>query len=96
MENKEKGFILLIRGRMLKDGVLLELVDNGPGIPPARLAMIRDLLTGVRCIDGAETGVGLTNIAERLRLLYPEPYPLRISSAQGHYTKITIHIPERC
>jgi two-component system sensor histidine kinase YesM len=58
--------------------ILLRVWDNGPGIPPDKLARIRsDLDSG----DFAgRDSYGLKNVHERIRLKYEGDYGLRIAS----------------
>jgi two-component system, LytTR family, sensor kinase len=67
----------------LKDGRLaLEIEDNGIGIPPERL---NEVYGG---------GIGISNVNERLRLLYGDQYRMEIRSREGQGTVIHIEIPE--
>ena len=66
-----------------RDGRLfLEIDDNGIGIPPARL---------VEVYGG---GIGISNVHERLRLLYGDQFKMDIQSKEGEGTRICIEIPE--
>ena len=66
-----------------RDGRLyLEIDDNGIGIPPERL---REVYGG---------GIGISNVHERLRLLYGDQFKMDIRSREGEGTLIYIEIPE--
>jgi two-component system LytT family sensor kinase len=66
----------------LRDGRLsIEIDDNGMGIPPERLA---DVYGG---------GIGISNVHERLRLLYGDQFKMDIRSREGEGTQIRIEIP---
>jgi sensor histidine kinase YesM len=60
----------------------LEVEDNGIGIPPERL---NEVYGG---------GIGISNVNERLRLLYGDQYKMEIRSREGQGTVIHIEIPE--
>ena len=60
----------------------IEIDDNGMGIPPERLA---DVYGG---------GIGISNVHERLRLLYGDQFKMDIRSQEGQGTQIHIEIPE--
>jgi two-component system LytT family sensor kinase len=69
--------------------------DDGVGMPPERVAeLLRprasngDRRTGRR-------GVGLANVAERLRRLYGDAYGLQIDSAPGRGTTVHLRLPMR-
>ena len=70
--------------RTLRRGgrLLLEIDDNGIGIPSERL---REVYGG---------GIGISNVHERLRLLYGDQFKMDIRSREGEGTQICIEIPE--
>jgi two-component system LytT family sensor kinase len=61
---------------------VIEIVDNGVGIPADRLAAT------------SEHGIGLSNVNERLRVIYGANYQLKLESAPGNGTSARIEIPE--
>jgi two-component system LytT family sensor kinase len=72
------------------DGVEAHITieDDGAGMDPAKL---RRTLAG----DGdSNTGIGLSNIDERLRQVYGDEYGLAIDTAPGAGTKVHVHIPK--
>ena len=72
----------------VRDGDLwLEVEDNGPGIPPERLAQVLDPR------QDAGGSIGLRNVDGRLRALYGEDYGLAIRSVVGEGTRVLIRIP---
>ncbi len=67
----------------LKEGRLHLLVeDDGVGIPEVKLATLR------------EQGIGVSNVNERLKVLFGSDYRMRIDSKPGQGTRIEIEIPE--
>ena len=67
----------------LENGRLsIEIKDNGIGISPERL---REVYAG---------GIGISNVNERLRLLYGDQFKMDIRSEEGQGTLIHIEIPE--
>jgi two-component system LytT family sensor kinase len=67
----------------LNDGRLaIEVEDNGAGIPEERMPQVY--------VDG----IGISNVHERLRVLYGNDFELKISSRQGAGTLIRIEVPE--
>jgi two-component system LytT family sensor kinase len=66
-----------------RDGRLtIEIEDNGLGMSPERL---QEVFAG---------GIGISNVHERLRLLYGDQFEMRIRSREGEGTQIRIDIPE--
>ncbi|MBK9168850.1 MAG: histidine kinase [Bryobacterales bacterium] len=63
-------------------GLYLEVADDGVGIPQAKLATLLG------------QGIGVSNVSERLKVLYGSNYRMRIDSAPGRGTRIEIEIPE--
>jgi len=77
-----EGGQIILRARR-KDGLLsIDIEDNGAGIPEERLARVY-----------AE-GIGISNVQERLRLLYGDQFRMDIRSRQGHGTQVHIEVPE--
>lgn len=67
----------------LRDGRLHILVeDNGVGIPEDQLP------------DVYAKGIGISNVHERLRVLYGDDFAMHISSKEGAGTQIRIELPE--
>src|ERR1700683_5387282 len=77
-----EGGQIILRARR-KDGLLsIDIEDNGAGIPEERLAQVY-----------AE-GIGISNVQERLRLLYGDQFRMDIRSRHGHGTQVHIEVPE--
>lgn len=67
----------------LNDGrLVIEVEDNGAGIPEERMPQVY--------VDG----IGISNVHERLRVLYGNDFQLQISSRPGAGTLIHIEVPE--
>jgi two-component system LytT family sensor kinase len=60
----------------------ISIADNGVGIAPERLATIY------------EDGIGVSNVNERLRVLFGTSYTMSIESSPGAGTKTSIVLPE--
>lgn len=94
LEKKEDA-TLVIRASAFRDGdmAVIELSDDGPGIPADRLAAIRQGLERRSLEVFSGVSIGLKNVHERLRLVYGEACGLDIDSAPGLGTVIRIRIP---
>jgi len=62
--------------------VVIEVHDNGVGLPQTRME------------SESDTGIGLRNVNERLRVIYGAPYQLQLHSLPGQGTSARIEIPE--
>lgn len=89
------GFIRIAIDRGVnKNGIhtlLLSVEDNGQGISAERLQIIKRGLT-----DGyieEDSGYGIYNVNERIKLYYGESYGLDIDSVQHQWTKAAIVMP---
>ncbi len=74
------------------DSVLIQVKDNGTGIRPERLELLRDRFSDIE--DKETTSFGLYNIHNRLRLFYGDSYGLEIISELGKGTTIQFEIPK--
>ena len=77
-----EGGRILIRTRRRDGRLTIEINDNGMGMSPERL---REVYEG---------GIGISNVHERLRLLYGDQFVMDIRSQTGDGTQIRIEIPE--
>jgi two-component system LytT family sensor kinase len=76
-----EGGEIHLRAR-LRDGRLsIEIDDNGMGIPPERLGEVYG------------GGIGISNVHERLRLLFGDQFKMDIRSREGEGTQIHIEVP---
>jgi two-component system LytT family sensor kinase len=73
---------ITLRAERRAGHAVIEVVDNGVGIPTERLA------------TSNESGIGLRNINDRLRVIYGANYQLRLQSTPGQGTMARIEIPE--
>ena len=79
---KLEGGQICLRTRHREGRLLIEVEDNGLGIPTERLQQVY------------QEGIGISNVHERLRLLYGDDFRMDIQSQEGQGTQIRIEIPE--
>jgi two-component system LytT family sensor kinase len=77
-----EGGRIHIRTRRSDSRLLIEIEDNGLGISPERM------------LEVFGGGIGISNVHERLRLLYGDQFKMDIRSHEGQGTQIHIEIPE--
>jgi two-component system LytT family sensor kinase len=79
---KVEGGTIRIRARRGKSTLHLLVEDDGVGIPEARLATVFD------------QGIGISNVSERLKVLFGSEYRMWIESQPGEGTHTQIEVPE--
>jgi two-component system LytT family sensor kinase len=79
---KLEGGQITIRTSLTDGRLAIEVEDNGAGIPEERMPQVY--------VDG----IGISNVHERLRMLYGNDFQLQISSRPGAGTLIRIEVPE--
>jgi len=77
-----EGGQILLRTRRHDGRLSIEINDNGMGMSPERLTEVYG------------GGIGISNVHERLRLLYGDQFEMDIRSQPGDGTQIRIEIPE--
>jgi two-component system, LytTR family, sensor kinase len=79
---KVDGGTITLRARRNKGRLLIEVEDDGVGIPETELSNI------------VNKGIGVSNVKERLKVLYNQDYRMLIDSQPGRGTRIEIEVPE--
>jgi two-component system, sensor histidine kinase YesM len=74
----------------------VEVMDNGVGMSPEQLAQLHEkLMLNVDTESTGDSGIGIKNVNERIKLFYGEEYGLKIESKEYEYTKVWIILPYR-
>lgn len=81
-----------------RDSILhIECTDDGVGIAPERLLLLRQALAAASTDQGNQNdsglGIGLINVQKRIQLLYGEAYGLSVNSTPGNGTTICADFP---
>ncbi len=90
-QKREKGKII-VEGEYSNQAILLTVKDNGIGMTEETLDKMRRSIKKEGPIT-LDTGFGLANVNERIRLNYGKEYGLRIESEYNVGTTITVHLP---
>ncbi|MGO9012151.1 MAG: sensor histidine kinase [Bryobacteraceae bacterium] len=82
LSSKVEGGTIRIRTRRGGSRVELLVEDDGVGIPEEKLATVLD------------QGIGVSNVHERLKVLFGNDYRMWIESQPGQGTRVLIEVPE--
>ena len=82
LASKVEGGSITLRARRVEERLHLLIADDGVGIPEAEMATLFD------------RGIGVSNVNERLKVLFGTDYRLWIDSKPGQGTRIEIEVPE--
>ncbi|MGG3506116.1 sensor histidine kinase [Paenibacillus lautus] len=99
LERMDQGGRLQVTGSIDAHGdVCFQITDTGKGMDPEQLASLQAKL-GMASPEPTQDGqpatsIGLSNIHNRLRLLFGEGYGIAIQSQFGHGTTVTVRIPK--
>ncbi len=88
IKNRRGRGAIEITGREDQGDLLLQVRDNGAGMNPEQLALLR---SGV--YEEHHSGLGLKNVHQRIRLYCGEPYGLSFESEPGKGTTVTVRLP---
>ena len=89
---RAKGMIL-VTGKMEDDKIYFDVKDNGVGMNEAELASLRSKI--LKPCKETDSGFGLANVNERIRMNFGLEYGITIHSKQGEGTLVQVVIPAR-
>lgn len=93
LKNGEYPGEISLTGRMENDLLVFEIKDNGCGMEEGELSLlIQRINTGLK-EENTSGSIGLKNVNARLKLIFGEEYGLKIDSAIGIGTTVTVKIP---
>jgi Predicted signal transduction protein with a C-terminal ATPase domain len=96
IKNKREGGTIIVRAKSNNGNeVLLEVEDNGIGFSPDRLAKIQTELADNSGEIKQESGFGLGNVNQRIKLYYGIQYGLSVKSKYQTGTCVSFIIPAR-
>ena len=82
---KVEGGSITLRSRLIKSRLVVEVEDDGVGMESAQEFTEADGLEGM--------GIGMANVAERLKVLYGDAAKMMIESREGGGTVIRLRLP---
>lgn len=91
---KEKGCFISVTGRMGKDGRMEILIeDNGCGMSAEQSRAVQEKLSAAAFIHMEGTGIGLENVAARLRIFYGNKLEIQFWTEEGKGTRFLLELP---
>ena len=79
---KVEGGTITLEAKLVEGRLHIVVADDGAGISQEKLAGLKD------------SGIGVSNVTERLKVLYGADYRMWIDSAPGEGTRIEIEVPQ--
>lgn len=81
LAGKVEGGTIRLSAECAQGRMKLHIEDNGVGVPESKLARL------------FESGIGISNVNERLKVLYGDNYRMAIDSREGEGTRTEIEFP---
>lgn len=95
IEEREEGGTISLEIYPSQQSVIIEVADDGQGIPKDKITQIMDLSSLKQEHVGHSTGIGLRNVIRRLQLFYQMQNPAEIISAEGEGTMVRLCLPRK-
>ncbi|MBB3112823.1 two-component system sensor histidine kinase YesM [Paenibacillus phyllosphaerae] len=94
LETKKGSWELSVTAAVVMDDVVIQIRDNGAGMPPKRLTDLRERLSSYRGqVWTHGERIGLNNVASRLKMHFGDEYGIKVDSEAGIGTVVTVRIP---
>ncbi|SEO32790.1 sensor histidine kinase [Paenibacillus sp. OV219] len=97
ISKRSKTGVLQIEAWLEGELAIVEIRDNGVGMTPEQLEMLRRTLDGeIRPQESEKSGgIGVMNVHERMISKFGQAYGLRITSELGEGTTVALYIPRK-
>ncbi|GAE28822.1 sensor histidine kinase [Alkalihalobacillus hemicellulosilyticus] len=92
LKDIQENGLVTITAFQKEQTIYITVIDNGAGISEDKLQLLNRQLNR-KIIETNDSGVGLTNVSQRLRLMYGARYQLQVVSKENEGTKVTIQLP---
>ena len=94
IKNKRQGGTITVRVKQKgNQNVFLEVADDGVGFTPKKLALLQAELEYTSGEIRLESGFGIGNVNQRIKLYYGKQYGLSVHSEYSKGTQVTLVIP---
>jgi two-component system sensor histidine kinase YesM len=96
IKNKREGGTITVRAKFNNEKeVILEVEDNGIGLTPAKMIQLKAELADDSGDIKQESGFGIGNVNQRIKLYYGKQYGLTVKSEYQTGTCVSFIIPAR-
>ena len=92
MGEKLDGGFIMIEGMVSGEKLTLRVTDNGKGMDEAKVAEVTASLTRNQ-VEDPSCSIGLSNVHQRISILFGDGYGLKIFSRLGEGTQIELTLP---
>ena len=92
-EHPERDAKIHVEAKEKGDNLVFVLEDNGFGILPEKVKEIQDRLVDLK--ESPQLGVGMLNVARRIRLYYGESGKVTLESTMDIGTRVTLTLPKK-
>jgi two-component system LytT family sensor kinase len=82
LSSKVEGGVITLRTRVRDERLHIEIEDDGVGVEESKLATMFD------------SGIGVSNVNERLHVLFGDDYRMDVDSRPGEGTRTHIEFPD--
>lgn len=89
----EDGGVIRIAAREAEGCLTIAVADNGRGMDGETVRRVVARLDEPEAEPGDQYSIGLSNVHQRIRMLFGEPYGLKIESESGAGTVVSIVMP---
>jgi len=84
---------IFLTGTLAGNRIVLQIKDNGVGIPPGLLASLLRPDSADKSPNTSESHYGLNNVDKRIKIQYGPEYGLSLESTPGSFTAVHILLP---
>lgn len=89
-EGIKRKALLEVSAELRKEGLHIEILDNGKGMSPD---IAKQINAGTMPESSEKNHIGIKNAVGRIKMYYGENASIKVESQEGEYTKIIINIP---
>jgi len=82
LSSKVEGGVITLRTRIAAERIHIDIEDDGVGVEESKLATMFD------------SGIGVSNVNERLQVLFGDDYKMEVDSRPGEGTRTHIEFPD--